>query len=136
MFIMERKIASRMEGCSKRKFTKKIGPMPLVASRKGSTAPACPCSPGPFILTTLRCTSAQPKLIELGAHTCPYRTASSLLRNSVIRFSYCTPSSSKSVCPTAATSLLGVLAWAHRSSCIRCLLVTPVTTWSALSLSN
>ena len=43
--------------------------MPLVASRKESTAPACPCSPGPFILTTLRCTPPQPKLIELGAHT-------------------------------------------------------------------
>lgn len=64
---------------SKRKSSKKKGSILLVACREGSITSAPPCSPVPSILISLPCILALFKFQELGAHTCPCKTASSLL---------------------------------------------------------
>ena len=103
--MMERKIATGMEGYSKRKTSKKNGSIPFVASRTESTAFAPLCSLESFILTSLRCIPEPPKLLKPVAHTCPCKTSYSLSRSSAIRFFYYTFSSSRLVYPPAATAL-------------------------------
>ena len=84
LFIMERKTASRMEGYSKRIVIKENRTHASCCIPKREHRSYLSLLPRTFILTSLRCTPAQPKLIERGAHTCPYKTASSF---------YVTPSS-------------------------------------------
>lgn len=91
---------------------------------------------GQFILTSLRCSPAPSTLFELGAQTCPCKTASSLSRNSAIRFSHCAASASKSGCHTAATALSAASARDSISSSICCLSAALVASWSACSLSS
>ncbi len=130
--MMEHKIATGMEGYSKRKTSKKNGSIPLVASRTRSTAFAPPCSLRPFILTSLRCIPRPLKLLKLVADTCPCKTASSLSRSSAIRFFHYTSSSFRSVCPPTAATLSAASTRALRSSSIRYLCLSSLSLTSPL----
>lgn len=124
---MERRIASGMEGYSKRKSPKKRGFISLVASQTGSAIFSPPCGARTIHPNLPTLYPAAPQVVGT---CCPYRpckTASSHSRNFALRFSHCN-SSFRFECPMAGAALSAAPARACSSSSICCLLATLVAT--------